>query len=541
MNTMLKYCALATLTLFCLCIAYGTHAYFFFSRELQHQGITESVRVGTRMYSVDKGMVFSGDARITGVPALRALRIAYGKALAERLPLMGLEGTNPDALRKNTTLLKKTMDEISLLQKTSEDASLVRNALYPIDFLYALSSLESKRMQFIASGSELDLHSYQQSFDPVFRYGMQDSKRLIDAFAYETLSAKPPKTVGFAGTMTATSTTLSFASIPNSLVDMRKQVNKRSLCLYGVTWLCPTLSLPAIALQDTEPLQTDVVRTLHTFNKTRIASLFRLVTKTSVYDKLYTPVDLERSTCLASLPAPYNMETSILLQINFDLFHYLNNMYFIPTAGESGPVPEFLRDTYGLTYLKINPMAFYLCPHLVEDVSVAQATLRTAALARNYPDIPNPHRAALLSGVPDSKDAIGYMRDATSRMERETLPTAYTQELISLSLMFTQKGAGLDAVVAHIVDISAHDLRLVQEGAPFDLSAKNLFYTHTAAPSLFLFHQTGALSPLTPNTPDDWDTMNKRITSYSDLRTRMADAMIIHQIRSMKQIEEEGL
>lgn len=540
MNTPLKYAALTAAFLISLCAAYSAHAYFFFGSELRHQGISEFVRVENRTYAVENGVVFSEGDQVVGITALRALRVAYGKALAERSPLMGLEGTDPDALRTHTTLLKKTMEEMSLFQKTDEDATLVRDALYPIDFLYALSTLESARKQFIASGSELDLHSYQQSFDSVFRYGIQDSKRLIDAFAYEMLSTRPPKTVGFAGTMTATSTALSLASIPDSLARIQTQAKKRSLCLFGVIWMCPPLSLRSVEILTTEPLHAKVVGTRPTFER-EIASIFRLATTTNRYEKLYASVNLEESTCLASLPPPYHMEAGILLDINFDLLHYLDDMYFLPTAGEHGPVLEFLRDEYGLRYLKMNPMAFYLCPHLIEDVSIAQATLQTVALAKNYSDVPNSYRAVLLSGVPDSKNAAAYIREATDRIQREPLPAGYLQEVLSVALMFTQRSVRLDAVVAHIADINTHTLKLVQEGAPFDVRAKTLLYTHTAAASLFLFHQTGASSPLVPNTPDDWENFNKKIKLYSNLHTNITDDVLIRQIRTMKNIEKNGL
>lgn len=524
-----------------LCVAYGAHAYYFFTNELRRQGISESVRIGNRTYAVDKGVVSSDEGvRMRGMTALRALRVSYGKALAERSPLMGLEGTDPDALRANTELLKKTMEELSLFQKTHEDAALVRDALYPIDFLYALSTLESARKQFIASGSELDLHAYQQSFDPVFRYGIQNSKRLIDAFAYETRSTIPPKAVNFAGAMTATSAARSLASVPHALARIQKQAAKRSLCLFGVTQVCPTLSLSTIEVPRTEPLQVNAIGTQPTFER-EIASIFRRATTTNIYDKLYASVNLEKSTCLASLPPPYHMEAGIRVQTNFDLLHYLDDMYFIPTAGESGPVPKFLRNEYGLSYLRMNPMAFYLCPHLIEDVSIAQATLQTVALATHYSEVPNSYRAALLSGVPNSKNAAAYMQEATNGIQRESLPAGYVQEILSVGLMFRQQSAALDAVVGHIADINAHTLRLVREGAPFDVRAKTLFYTHTASASLFLFHQIGASSPLTSNTPDDWANVNKKIKSYSNLHTRMSDDELIHQIRTMKKIEQYGL
>ena len=540
MNSLHKYAALAVLLLIFLCVAYGAHAYLFFAKELRNENVSESVRIGNRTYTVDKGVVFSGDARIGGLTALRALRVAYAKTFAGRSPLLGLEGTDPDALRANTTLLKKTTDEIALLQKTNEDAGFIRNALYPFDFLYALSSLESARKHFIASGSESDLRMYMRSFNAVFTSGTQDSKKLLDAFVYETRSNDSPKIVGFSGTITATSSNISLASVPDALTRVKEQATRRSRCLSGITWMCPALSPLAIPESKTPQLSGTNGGSRNTFEK-QIGSILRSVAATTTYDMLFAPVRLERSACLTSLPSPYHVETSIILQKNFNLLRYVDDMYFIPTAGESGPVPRFLRDEYGLRYLKINPMTFYLCPYLIEDISVAHATLQAAALAKNYSDIPNSHRTPLLSGVPDSKDAVAYIREAIGLTKRESVPADYRREVLSVSLIFTQQSAGLDAVVAQIAYINAHDLTLAKEGLPFDLSAKTLFHTHTAAPSLFLFNQIGALSPLTPNTTNDWENLNRRFKSYSNLRKSVTDDALIKEILNMEQVEKNGL
>ncbi len=540
MNIPHKYVILTALIFFFACAAYSTHEYLFFVNELRNENVSQVVRIGNRTYAVDRGVVSYDSIQVSGITALRALRVAYAKTLAERSPLLGLEGTDPDALRANTTLLKETMTKISLLQETAEDTKLVKNALYPIDFLYGLASLEEARKQFISSGSELDFDRYVDLFDPVFISGVRDSKKLADAYAYLTSSNRPPQTVSFAGTLSATSTTASLASIPESFARLQKQAHRRSLCLSGITWFCPPLSLPRIEEHGAQPPQPEGGDARPTF-ETEIASIFRSAPRTNAYDKSYAPVRLEQSVCLASLPSPYNFEASILLRINFDLLHYLDDMYFIPTAGKSGPVPVFLRDEYGLRYIKINPMTFYLCPHLVEDVSVAQATLRTVTVAKKYADIPNSHRAVLLSGVPSLRNAIAYIGEAIGGMQNEQLPIEYTHEVVAISSMFAQKSAALDAVVAHIVDITAHDLTVVQKGVPFDLRAKTLFYTHTATPSLFLFHQIGALSPLAPNSPNDRRNLQTKFGSYSTLREEMTDGALIREIRLMENIEKNGL
>ncbi len=562
MKIPLRYGIFIALLFFCVCVAYGLHAYLFFAGELRNQGITESVRIGVHAYSVEKGVVLLEHVPVIGIDTLKALRIAYAKALAERSPLLGLEGTDPEALRANTKLLEETMAKISQIQGKSEylqlmnavlypdgisqfqieaeDSELVKTALYPTDFLYALAALEKARKQFIASGSQSDMDVYGGSFDAVFKFGIHDSKKLVDALVYKTRSSNSIRLPGFAGTITAASSVDSLRSIPESFSVLKQRAAERAWCMAGITWFCPPLTtptLPAVLADQSEKTDLDSQGTM----RTEIASILRSVAATSTYDGLFAPVRLNKSACLASLPSPYELESAVSWRLNFDLLHYMNDMYFIPTAGSSGPVPQFLRNTYGLNYLKINPLVFYLCPYLLEDVSDAHAILKTAALAKKYPDIPNSHRDILISGIPTESDAIAYLREAGSILSRESVPTLYAQEVLSLSLIFNQKSAGLDAVVGQIVYINEHDLVLAQEGTPFDVSAQSLLLTHTAAPSLFLFHQIGALSPVVPSTRTDKKDFYKHFRPLSDLLLNISGSVIINEIRSLNRIEKKEL
>ncbi|MSU74068.1 hypothetical protein EXS56_02930 [Candidatus Kaiserbacteria bacterium] len=328
-------------------------------------------------------------------------------------------------------------------------------------------------------------------------------------------------------------------SIPESFAALKQRAAERTWCMAGITWFCPPLSSPALpaVLAGQEEASPGSRRTM----QTEIASILRSVAATSTYDRLFAPVRLNTSACLASLPSPYDLEAAVSWRVNFDLLHYINDMYFIPTAGSSGPVPQFLRDTYGLRYLKINPLVFYLCPYLLEDLSAAQATLKTAELAQKYPGVVNSYRDILISGIPTEADAIGYIREAGTMLTSGSFPAPYAEEILSLSLIFNQKSAGLDAVVGQIVYINEHDLVLAQEGTPFDVSAQSLLLTHTAAPSLFLFHQIGAVSPIVPSTPADKKDFYKHFRPLSDLLLSIPRTVIINEIRTLNRIEKKEL
>ena len=200
-------------------------------------------------------------------------------------------------------------------------------------------------------------------------------------------------------------------------------------------------------------------------------------------------------------------------------------------------MPTCLHTKFGLTYLKVNPLTFYFCPYLLSDVSSAQATLKAAAIARAYPDVPNSFRTPLITGTPSEQNAKAYIQEAHTSMHEQTLPEPYVRDILSVSVMFSQKSAGLDAVVGQIVYINKHDLNLVRDGAPFDLSARTLFLTHTAAASLYLFPQIGALSPLIPSTPSDTESLFKQYLPLPTILQLDTENTIVSDMRRMNQAE----
>lgn len=513
----------------CVLIACTAHAYLFFSSQLKQNGVTESVGIGARTYTVRNGQ---SDA---GIWAFQAVRLAYAKALAERDPILGLEGTDVDALRSNTDELQRTMEDIALLQDTTDSAESVRTSLYPFEFLHAAADLETRRLHFISSGSQGDLATYMNAYSAVITSGISDSAKLLGAFKNETRESNSIRLPGFSGTITTSSSIASLESMPAALRHIRRLVIGRTWCLRGITWICPPLAT-ASGIESTQIFQQETEFAPRSMQP-QVRSILRAVAATTTYDLLYAPVRLEHSACLASLPSPYAMEAAVSIRKNFDLLHYIDNLFFIPVAGTNGPMPQYLHTAFGLTYLKVNPLTFYFCPYLLSDISTTQAILKTTAIARTYTDVPNSFRTNLMQGTPSEQDATAYVQEALIRMRDGTLPEPYIRAIISASIMFSQKSAGLDAVVGQIVYINKHDLQLAKNGAPFDLSARTLFLTHAATASLYLFPQIGALSPLTPSTSSDTESLFKQYLPLSTILTLDTEETIVSDMRRMNQAE----
>ena len=126
----------------------------FFSKALNDANVTETVSIGGTSYEVNRGVVTQGGSSASGGKALQAMRLAYQLASARRLPLLGLEGTDHEALARGTEALAQIAEELAtvLPEKTKPYEAAVRGSLYPIQFLRALSAVESARQEFLADG-----------------------------------------------------------------------------------------------------------------------------------------------------------------------------------------------------------------------------------------------------------------------------------------------------------------------------------------------------------------------------------------------------
>jgi hypothetical protein len=521
---------IAILLLCAACTAlYGrsvSGAYAFFSDALRNEGVVADVMLGDITYHVADGAVARDGSAVRGYTALRALELAYVHTLSERQPVLGLAGSDPTGIERQLAYLRAHVAQLAQLQASPIEAARVSEDLYPFDFLESLASLERARQAFIADGSDRTLLAYEQKLAQALDAGERGAAAFARGYRSE-IEEETFRIPGIAGTITASSTNAFLASIPYMLGGARAEARARYQCARGAVSACPPLSrlaLPAperLAPADTA-MQERVSRILRT----------AAATTTRNYEYLYAPVQLSDSTCLATLPAPYALETSTDTSVNFDLVHYLGDLFFIPVGSVNGTVPEYLSAHAGFDYFQINPFSFYLCPGVLEDLSAIRGTLETASIARAYPDVPNAHRAALLDGEPSEADAVAYLVEARAA---DAANSAYALRVEDAALMFAQKGGGLDALLGQMNYIYQHDIAIAKSGAPFDFSAHELFLTHGAAQSLFLMYQLGGGSIAVEPTQDDIAALHANYPALSQLPD--SDDDIVAQLQRLMQFE----
>jgi hypothetical protein len=503
-----------------------SRTYASFSDALRKEGIATDVTLSGIGYHVADGAVSRDGFAVRGRIGLRALELAYAKALAERRPILGLAGSDPTRIERQLAALRAHVAQLAQLQPSPAEAARVSEDLYPFDFLEALASLERTRQAFIADGSDRALLAYEQALERALDAGKRSAAAFSRGYRSE-MGEEVFRIPGLVGTITASSTRTFIASIPQALEGARAEARARYRCARGSIGACPPLSRLALPA----PERT---ATADAGMQERVSWILRTAAATTTrdYEYLYAPVQLSKSTCLATLPAPYALEASTDTSVNFDLVHYLGDLFFIPVGSVNGEVPQYLSAHAGFSYFQINPFSFYLCPGVLEDLSAIRGTFEAASIARAYPGVPNAHRAALLKSPPSDADALAYLAEARTANAADP---AYARKVEDAALMFAQKGGGLDALLGQMNYIYEHDIAIAKSGAPFDFSAHELFLTHGAAQSLFLMYQLGGGSIAVEPTQADVAALHANYPALSQLPDNDDD--IVAQLRKLMRFE----
>ncbi len=518
----------------------------FFKEALRDTETSEKISVRDKKYNVENGIVTSESGNtIKPSEDLSALKTAYALIMARRSPLFGITGTNPNTLKQSVDELKNVVEDLAKKQGGRKDAAMVASSLYPIDFLYSLSTLEENRLKFLASGANLDWKNYDQSLRDTIRAGKRDIENFKKSMQ-EIIGGKSMRFIGLNGAMTTESMLETISSIEEGMSRNENMLLKRNLCISGKTKFCDKMAIeiPAASqLQENHKAPAD--RKIPPL-MTKVSELFSEASGRPI-EKSGMIVVLERSNCFGALPGPYYF---LVRTINdngeriFRLF-YAEDIFFYPTHPESsGAMNRYLNTKLGVSFSLLNPANFYMCPEVGNDMGRTYGTLATTAFAKEHPSLAVPARNLLLESplVTYEHDATLYIQTALAELRTRKDPSskAIKKELTNLTLMFKERSAGLEFIVENIAKINSTDLHLKETGVPFDVSARTLFLTHSAFPSLFLSQNpsAGAVTVrLYSRNKKDLETLFSGVKRYSDLRLSVPREKIVADIRTFLKME----
>jgi hypothetical protein len=549
MNQQLEYRILLLTTAILLSALYFTYAIrsqsqevSFFSKALHDAGAHEAVTVRGMGYEVTRGMVQTpAGTALEGRKALPVLRLAYTLELARRNPIFDLSGTDPTELGHAIDSLV-TMLETARNEQTDPKNAAGISSLYPTQFLRSLGKLEAARVAFIRSGADTEASAYRDALTIALREGRSGIDSFKRTFDVSTAGNTNVRLVGFGNSITKFSIQSAILSIKQRMEESGVIARTRDWCLNGYLSFCDPHNLDVTLPSSTRinDVREDPATQL------RIEEIRDLFKETYSNPDVTQEIILSSSVCAASLPGPYQI-LSGSQYIDLTYPKLMNDLFFVNTTNASHPLFRYLSNNEKISLSLINPLTFYICPEVQADMARVRAILRTAEVAKLYPEVAPVARRKLLA-QPNrlyESNAIQYIRAALPDILASDSPQTpeSTDAFITLAHMFTNNSAGLENVINQIARINASDLKLKKEKIPFDMRASTLFLTHSALPSLFLAENTSAGN----TTVDMRDHQNidarkpySEYVRYSEIQTSLPREKILQNMRALYMFEQKG-
>ena len=465
------------------------HAHDYFSKALADAGITTYVSIDGLPYQVDEGVVTVHGKIIPNQRSLAALKLAYEKTLAERSPLLGFPGVNPEKLSQAVLALEENQRRLAESQASPLDAYLVRTALYPLRFLKSAALLEQARQDFITSGDAYDALRYRMVLAETSQAYRDDLKRFSAAFQRAVPTDTLPygtvtKIIDRAGSLQA------LAHLGDEIVAVEISRRNRTLCILGITSKCTPQSLMVPHIQSaaqSTALQkegvSDDVRNLYT------SAGFPLSDGPSVV--------LSDSSCVHG----YTSQTFSFMRHGAPLLGkyvaplYTGDLILVKSSSyEKSFFYHYFSDKK-VAYVLTDPLAYYECPTASSDFASTLSILHAVHFAEMHTlsqylqsDIASSVTALgekISSTDPvHENDVVAYLDTLLLHLPQTKEDTAAYRELMDISLGLSYKTAGLTEYIGNLVEFENQNRAISEKGVDVNISAENLFYLKSGFASL---------------------------------------------------------
>lgn len=407
---------------------------YFFERALSDAGVRETVRIDETIYRIENGDVFIEGGAPRSANVLPALLLAYEKTTARRSPILALPGLDPDKIESAAKELATNADALSLYSK-GEEATLVREHLYPIRFLLALAQTERARRAFIESGTRTDGLLYRSSV----RTLLDSYERDLRAFRLAFETVVPPDIGSYATPRYLISREDSIDAL-DRLADgarrWRAAALKREACFAGVAQLC-----------DTDDLLVPAVREVRESPRvsTSSAEMRSLLQGAGVPLSDSPLVEITSSACVEDRPNTAHIFAKervprIENSPAYDAPFFIGDILFMDTEKlRAFPFYAYFRDQ-GVRYVLTRPVAYYTCPHADVDMDAVVMTERVHEFSLRRAETIEPMGGKETYA---ESDARAYLSRARDLMVQGELPQTTADELSELLLELNSGSWGL--------------------------------------------------------------------------------------------------
>lgn len=517
------------------------NASLFYARALEVNQVREHVSVRGTRYVVD-GATVSSDAA-SAVPeseALAARRLAYALTLAKRQPLMAIPGTDPDELDAVLETMDMVARELGGLQSDREHALLIEEALYPTDFLRAMTDLERARSRFIEKGTDDSWNDYDAALLSAFSAFDRDLFEHERAFRRIVPVHAAPYQV-FGGVITRDRIIESFGALRSGARERAAQNRQRTTCLRGHIGACDMydLSEPALVMRSpsadaaTQPYITE------------IRSAYATATRQPAFQggPVYRLAD---SVCLSDrgVPPLFSVQERRRGVPESLTVEFIGDIFFLPARSVEGSAYHSYFDDNDVRYIYFPLWEHYKCPQLVSDTSRVFQMMQIRDLARTTPISSSISRSAqgddvrsTESVVATGRDGVVYETDTVRYLDAARRALASTENrpdleetVRGLVLADRYRSVRLDLFARRVIADEAVNIGLMQKGVPVELDAKYLFYVQSGFFSLFLGNNPSVVGMQEPPYVEDTSERPSPFVTFSGLRSTESYASLVHDM-----------
>ena len=388
---------------------------------------------------------------------------------ARHAPLFGISGTDPQRLDTALDALEQARGRLAAAQTDPLDSARIGFA-YPVEFLRLVARTETARLEFMQAPSYARAREYERLLAATADEGVRSAYGFVAALDAILDETETPAVYTLSGLIDEEALRDAGRSLLRRQRDLATESRRRFWCRRNPFCTRPEVIVPS----ESQPVS----------ERNDEAAAFFLAARRGTTTPAFMRVHVNRSACARELPPPYEYLLLDETRINGRPHaHLLDDVFFSPTSGQG----EILRIlSRSVEYAIVRPSLFYMCPETQTDAGLFAAFLA----ARR-------HAGVATEDAQDRRDAfLADPSDATLYAYVSALSAIGPDDLASseLRLMTIQRNGRLDALVSDIARVIDAHLKLRAQGVPFDMSARNMYVTHSAFPSLYLAHDASVMS-----------------------------------------------
>lgn len=363
---------LITVIAFCRFLVYPAleHQNNAMLRDMRDVLVPPITMFGTE-YRIENGGIYRHGERANNIESIFVLRLARYAMLARIDPIMGIEGTDPERLTKGVSALEESLGDFTSFYEPHEE-QIIREKLYPVDFLYNLADTEEKRLALTTHPDFSLAIKYHRSLKKL----IGERKKYIESMLsfYEELEHDPSVQHNqfnfLEGSLDLLTRQKIFEETLTNNELLERETEDRLHCLWRDSALCSAEAaydrVSEYSLGAPEQERSPSLEQLVLENGELVAPDYF----DSFDDQEDTPIYvLEESPCFADVSPFYSVrQFDLMNQTHAFKILFLNDLYFYNTEDfPEGPMR--FENENGIKYA-FQPLSnSYMCPDLIYDLT----------------------------------------------------------------------------------------------------------------------------------------------------------------------------